>query len=88
MMSAGENLRSVHQGTLCQFCQLRYLAANRKDLGEGNYRFCIQNIFSMLQRLLTCRKILRHGANDFPPSERKCAADFYLLKNPSPRPGF
>jgi hypothetical protein len=52
--------------------------------------FClIEDLFNISKCSLTCRNILRYGANGFTsPSEGISAADFIDLKNPSPSAGF
>jgi hypothetical protein len=58
---------------LCQACQQGHLVAKEEDLAKGS---------------LTCRKILRHGADGFtsPPKEGVLRI-FTAFKNPSTRPG-
>jgi hypothetical protein len=53
-------------------------------------KFCLtKNLFHTSKGSLTCRKILRHGADSFtyPPKERVLRI-FIALKNPSPSAGF
>jgi hypothetical protein len=57
--------------------------------GEENYEFCLTNIFfHTLKASLTCRKILRHGADGFisPPREGVLWI-FIALENPPPSAG-
>jgi hypothetical protein len=57
---------------------------------EGNYEFCLtQYLFHLSKGSLTCRKILRHGADGFTsPAMEGVQRIFIALKNPSPSAGF
>jgi hypothetical protein len=59
--------------------QQSHLVANREDLGEGNYGFCLRNIFFHTPKV---------GFSCFtsPPKERVLLS-FIALKNPSRPPG-
>jgi hypothetical protein len=71
MMSTGEKSRFVHQSALWQSYQQSHLVANREDVGEEDYGFCLQNISFILAISFTCRKILRHGASGFASPQKE-----------------
>jgi hypothetical protein len=76
-----EKLRFVHQSFLA------ILPAESSSSTAGGTALW-SNFFHASKSYLTCRNILRHGADGFtyPPKEKR-AADFYPPYKTSPRPG-
>jgi hypothetical protein len=79
----------IHQSSLLSGCS-RNLVAKRGETGrEIDAEICLSVSLPYLKKSLTCREVLRHGADGFtsPPKEAVLRI-FIALKNPSLSAGF
>jgi hypothetical protein len=87
MMSTGETPDSSTTAQ-CQSCQQSY-SSKGGGTGEENDEFCLMKyLFHTSKGALTCREMLRYGADGFTPIQRKAFCEFLSpLKIHRPRPG-
>jgi hypothetical protein len=86
---SSNHYRFIHQSSLL-WLQQRHLVANGGETGrEMTAEFCLSVSLSYLEGSLTCRKILRHGADAFTSHPKKIVPrTSFALKNPSFSAGF
>jgi hypothetical protein len=74
----------IYQSSL-EIVQGSHLAANQEEPAKEIMNFALGSLFHTWKGSLTCRKILRHGADGFTsPSNEGVLRTFIALKNPSP----
>jgi hypothetical protein len=70
-------------GVLYSGCNRQLVAKRGKTGLETAAEFCLSLRLSYLKGILTCRKILRYGANSFTSPKKVVLPIFIALKNPS-----
>jgi hypothetical protein len=84
MMQAGDNSWLAHHSSLAVLPSETSGASRRSGRRSKNFAY---QYLKYIKGYLTCRKILRHGANGFTSHPKEGVLRIFIaLKNPSPRP--